>query len=278
MQKYKKTQSALEFLMTYSWAFLIISMFVAIVFVTAFSRPPSYYSQSSCNLQPSFPCTGTQLAQYGSSGSLVYMVQFTNQLGVAVYFPANAFNATTTDVGVQGTANWVGNCTPQFAPIGATVMCTAYVGGSYVPAIASQTSAAFALNYKICPGGTIASCDNSVYRSTGSSQQTFSKQATLYALRLLTNPATAKIAVNGVPYVNNTTLLLLSGNYGIYAQPPSHYAFASWSASNIVIAAQQQNTTATLSTNGTVTANFSSVSTTSTSTSTTTSPPSVLTV
>ena len=56
-----KGQAALEFIVTYSWALIIISLFVVAVLVLSDVRPPVAYLQSSCSIQPLLPCSETLL-------------------------------------------------------------------------------------------------------------------------------------------------------------------------------------------------------------------------
>ena len=64
-----KQQSALEFLVTYSWAFMVIALFTVSVFVLTDTKAPLAYLQSSCNIQPLLPC-GETLLVYNSVSPL----------------------------------------------------------------------------------------------------------------------------------------------------------------------------------------------------------------
>src|SRR5271154_7234717 len=123
-----KQQAAVEFIITYSWAILIISLFVVLVLIISDIRPPQDYLQSTCNIQPSLPCIESLLA-YNATSPLQYYVVFSNQLGAVLYFPSSSISLNTGATGGSGTSTFLGNCTPSFASEGATVLCRARVSG-----------------------------------------------------------------------------------------------------------------------------------------------------
>ena len=54
-QSATRQQAAIDMLVSYSWAILLIAIAVAIIVVLALSRPITSYEQSTCSIQPLFP-------------------------------------------------------------------------------------------------------------------------------------------------------------------------------------------------------------------------------
>ena len=252
-----KQQSAVEMLITYSWAMLIIALFVSMIFVLSFSKPASSYIQSSCNIEPALPCAEAIATAAASTHPIEYIVLFSNNLGAPIYMPGNSFAATTTDLGISGTYTWTGNCTPTIAPQGSLILCKTAISGSAAPPLGSLLTDSFDINYGICSSGSISSCSAAVYKSTGTSEEDFlSADINIHSVTLYDSPNTGHMSLNGVIYPNNTRVLELPGKYQVYAVPPAGYAFSSWSTSNITLSSASQYTNMTVSTNGTITANF----------------------
>lgn len=255
-----KQQSSMEFIITYSWAFIIISLFIVSVIVLSDTRPPSFYLASSCNIQPLLPCEESLLA-YNAVTPMTYYVVFSNELGSVVYFPPNAITVTTTGLVGGGTTQSPGNCVPSFASDGATVLCTASIGGSSKPKAGTQTTATFDLVYNICTSGVKSSCSPGNYISTGTSSQSVAPAGVnLDNLTLITQPATATVIVNGVTFYNGISTYLPSGNYVLYSGVPQGYNTITWSIvspSSLISNTVTTNMILTLSSNAVVTASFS---------------------
>jgi|GEM_PF-1777120 hypothetical protein len=268
-----KQQSALEFIMTYSWAFIIMSLFVVSVVVLSGSRPPSTYLGSSCNIQPLLPCVESLLS-YNSIGKLQYYVVFTNQLGLVLHFPANALNVSSESLGGFSGSS-IGNCTPSFAGRGSTVLCTANIGNAK-PSVGTQTMLTFEINYSLCNSNAKNSCQPGIYKTSGfSTQGVASSNTNLDNVTFITNPSTSTIMLNGVTYFNGISAYLPSGSYSLFAAPSAGLYFSAWSISSptsTLSSTTTTNTTLTLKSNAVVTAVFAGTSTVSaTTTSTTTS-------
>jgi hypothetical protein len=228
-----KQQAAVEFIITYSWAILIISLFVVLVLLISGTRPPQTYLQSSCNIQPLLPCTES-LITYNSSSPMQYYVVFSNQLGHVLYFPlGSAINVTTTGTSGTGSSNTFGSCTPTFAGLGASVLCTTLVGGNSKPNVGTQVIVNFILTYSICtsaPANAIYSnslCPN-FYKSSGYSIQSVAPPAFKINYVTFKTNSNGTIILNGVSYIDSTTAYLPSGNYTIFAQPNSDKKFIGW--------------------------------------------------
>lgn len=257
-----KQQSAVEFLVTYSWAIIAISLFVVSVLVLADTRAPINYLQSTCNIQPLLPCQETLLA-YNSPSPIVYYIVFTNQLGSVLYFPPNAITLSTpgSATGTSITASQsTGNCQPSFASPSVTVFCTVNLVTTSKPAIGSETIVNFAINYNICSTDNSISCAPGLYKSSGYSVQDVAPIGVkLNNITFATVPS-GTVIINGVTYFKGTSAYLTSGNYVIYAQPPSGQSFRSWSVTNSVstsvASTSSQNTILVVSSNAFVTATF----------------------
>ncbi|MGD0729397.1 MAG: hypothetical protein ABR981_04950 [Candidatus Micrarchaeaceae archaeon] len=252
-----KQQSAIEFLVTYSIALLIIGIFIASVILISNTRPPVAFLGSSCNIQPLFPCQESLLT-YNSITPLQYYLVFTNELGSVIYFPPNAINITTTNIGSSGIAQFIGNCTPSFASESSQVLCKVNIAGNVKPSIGQQTGVSFEISYNICKTSNSLSCAPGLYKSSGTSSQAIAPSSVnLYTLQFLTSPS-GTIVLNGVTYFNGITAYFPSGNYVIFGSPPSSASFVSWNVNLPSYAANtaSQNTTLTLRANSVITATF----------------------
>ena len=258
MYKAKRLQSAIELISVYSWAFIILGIFVAAVLVIT-SNPPQNYVSSSCFITPSFNCEGTILTTYSRTSPITYMILFNNGLGSPIYFAQNAINLTTTNIGYVGIQYTNGTCSPRLASIGARVLCTVTLSGTQVPPLGSMTSTRFLITYEICNANNITKCPNEAYQTTGNSYQELSDStANFESITLYTSPGSGLIYMNGIAYVNNTTIEVASGNYVIYASPPTSYTFNSWNPFGLigVSSSSSQNTTLIVNGYGSITANF----------------------
>jgi hypothetical protein len=263
-----RQQSALELLTTYSWAFLIIAIFIAAIAVISGSRPPTSYLSSTCNIDPAFPCDQAAISSYNSVAPITFYVFFTNNLGTPIYLPSNSLNATLTNVGQSGTHSYLGNCYPALALKGAIVKCYVQIPGTVEPSTGSQVGVNFYVEYSICTSSAMSSCSGS-YKTTGYALQSLSPPATgIYYVKFITSPQSGSIVVDNIQYANGTTALLVSGKYTAFASPPGGYAFSSWAVNSIsstLSSTSLQNTTLTVASNATLTANFAKmVKTTST--------------
>ncbi|MDE1871268.1 MAG: hypothetical protein KGI06_03445 [Candidatus Micrarchaeota archaeon] len=253
-----KQQSAIEFMVTYSWAIILISLFIVMVILITGSRAPLSYVQSSCSIQPLLPCADSLLS-YNAVSPMQYYIVFSNQLGQVLYFPSNSINATMSSLG-SATSYSFGDCSPDFASEGSQVLCSVAISGKSKPKAGSQQMVYFVLNYKICTTDNAASCGQGLYRSSGYSIQSVSPTGVNFDyVTFITSPR-GNIVLNGMSYFNGTSAYLPPGNYVIFAQPQEGMAFSSWSinsqGSNVLNAASQ-NTILSLASNAEITAEFS---------------------
>ncbi len=258
----EKAQSAVEMLIVYSWAFIIIAVVVSFVFiVSGSSRQPYDYLSPQCNLQPLLPCPETVLNAPSSNSPMEYRALLENELAPAMAFQSNGFIVSTTDIGVSGVNNFTGNCTPAFALKGDEITCVAAIPGSLVPPIGSQVSVVFTISYRICPSFSLSNCPTAIYKSSGYALQSIStSKSNQYQVALSSTPNSIFV-INNQRLVTGQNALLNLGTYPIYVSVPSGYAFQKWSSTaNITVASPSSiNTTATIIGNSTLTANFIAV-------------------
>ncbi len=91
----KRAQGALEFLMTYGWAFLVILIMIgALAYFGVLS--PTKFLPERCTFGSQFLCKDYLITTDGSTADVTLKLQ--NNLGQAVYvLAANATNATSPD-------------------------------------------------------------------------------------------------------------------------------------------------------------------------------------
>lgn len=168
----QKQQSMIEFIVTYSWALLILAMFVAVVFALTSTQPPSSYLPSTCSINPAFQCTAAGLYQSGPS-SAIATVSFINELGTPVEFGSGSFNVS---IGALGPRNItaIGHCSPSMAQQNARVNCSAQLQGFSPPSVGTSVDTFFSISYRICTGNRSASCGTQLYTTSGFASQSVS--------------------------------------------------------------------------------------------------------
>ncbi|MGC8676578.1 MAG: hypothetical protein ACP5T3_03660, partial [Candidatus Micrarchaeia archaeon] len=251
-----RAQSAIEFLTTYGWAFIMIAIFIGVVVILVSSKALSGFAPSSCYISPSLPCYGFSILS-NSSGSVAALL-FVNNLGTAMSFSNNGIYAHVAKY------NSTGTCLPANASSGAFVVCISRMPHIVLP-IGSQEYAPFTLSYKICRNGV---CSATVYNTSGSAVVSVENYKRLIdSITIKTSPTNGSIAVYGIHYSNNAILPVISGiQYSLFAIPPNkYYSLEQWIVTtNISIdSTVSQSASFIASGNGTIEALFTS-STTST--------------
>lgn len=248
-----KVQSAIEFLTTYSWAFLTLGIFVVTVISVVFSpsRGAETFIPEACYISPSFPCY--QAVMYTNSISTSFLVLFQNNLGVGLRFPSSN-SLLLSPFYFKNTTYW-GGCLPLNTLVGSTVMCNATFTGQGLT-VGAQLEPRFTINYKICS----PICTNQIYNTSGTAVTVVSPyKSVVYQVTLRTNPTDGgQISLGGVRYSNGANVIFISGiNYPIFAIPPPGNAFSSWSNTlGAFNALSSQSTTANAAGPGTLTAVF----------------------
>ncbi|MGC8568019.1 MAG: InlB B-repeat-containing protein, partial [Candidatus Micrarchaeia archaeon] len=262
-----KIQSAVEFLLTYSWAFIIIAFVVSMIFVLATGVSAPQYVGFSCSIEPSLPCQYSSI-MYNSVSLPKFVLVMKNNLGVALSIPQNSITFSL----LSSNHLFTGGCTPSFAPPGSQIMCIVPLNGISTSLAGSQQDY-FTFSYKLCNSNTNQSCtSNQIYSTTGSSLQPLQYSSKgIYSLLLRDVPASGgSIILNGVSYPNGTLLNLMQNNYTLYAQPNASYIFNSWSSYSKLSSTTYQTTTVSLTQNSSVSAQFTYSKSSSTTVSVTT--------
>ena len=243
-----KAQSALEFLTTYAWAFLIIALFISVIVILTTIKNPQEYSPSSCYITPELLCSGSVFSTNYSSST--FAITFKNSLGVPLSFPQNSFFVYAPSLNYS----YTGTCNPSYLTKDGIETCIAKITKTY--AVGVQINPVFKIEYSVCPSPT--SCTQ-LYNTTGIASDivTFSK-STFSSIALATSTGTGNILINGVPYQSNTVVELINNlQYSIYAQPPQGYTFNNWIVTNAVVGSTSlQSTTLYTTTNGSLLASF----------------------
>jgi hypothetical protein len=256
-----RLQSSLEFIITYSWALLIISLFMATMVIISLSHPAQNYIPSQCSITPLLPCLDTLF----TINPMVFTLEFQNNLGQAMYFTPNALNVLTSGTIVPGTHNSVGNCAPALLPVGGEEVCNALISGTFTLPTSAQFLTTFNLTYELCSGNTFNSCNTPTYTTSGSSLQAVSPTSvSFYAVNFETNvPSYGTIVLNGVPYPTCDIAYFVSGNYVVFAQPALGHKFQTWNiipasvlGANVASTTAQNTVLSIVSSNSVLTANF----------------------
>jgi len=92
-----KAQAAMEYLVTYGWALLVLFIVVAYLLATGAFASNSFAAQE-CVLQPDLPCSPYVLYRDGPDTKLQFSL--TNGLGFPIRI--SEINYTTSGIGVQG--------------------------------------------------------------------------------------------------------------------------------------------------------------------------------
>ena len=114
----KKSQAALEFIMTYGWAILVV--LVAIGALAYFGvLNPSKFLPAKCTMQPGIACVDSKVDNSGTAGVGKIIVRFTNSGG----YDINSIVVKATNCGTDNStpaltngasATYTINCTAAF--------------------------------------------------------------------------------------------------------------------------------------------------------------------
>ncbi len=245
-----KAQSAVEFMTTYAWAFLIITLFISIVVLLVTIKNPQEYTPSSCYISPELLCTQSLFST--NSTASTFAILFINDLGAPIQFNKTSFYVYSPYLNTS----YPGNCLPSYLPKRGVATCISKIPHSY--SVGVQVNPNFVVRYSVCPPQGICSA---YLNTTGvASDITVFSKSVFSNVTLLTNTGSGNIILDGVPYQSNTVLFLINNlKYSIYAQPPPGKSFTSWSVSSGINigSTSQQSTFIYTTTNGYVEATFS---------------------
>ena len=259
-----RAQTAIEFITDYGWALLIIGISIAVLVIYAGPRGTSSKIPSECNIQPSLPCRGVSITSFNSTSKIRFTVSFVNNLGSEIEFTGNEITLTTDNLGKSGQSSTNGLCRPDIVPNGGVIICNVSLSGTSEPSIGTILYNTFNISYTICSSTNIPVCSGNYITSGWSLQELSPPAAGLHSLSLIVSPNDGSIYVQGIPYVNGTTIPVYPGNYVIYASPNYGYSFSSWSntGSSSLPPSAPQRTTLDISGNSTLTANLGTSSST----------------
>ncbi len=273
-----RAQSAVEFLTTYAWSFIILAIMVAVVASFLITKSPATYVPPTCYISPEFPCQTIAIINE-FRGSLAELV-FINNLGTAIQFPTstNTFEIST----VISNKVFGGGCFPTNVPEGATVVCNTIMQ-NYAPPVGSQEIVEFTINYRVCP----KQCPAAVYNTSGSGtlfvspvlpEALYNGKVVLVGsytmgtsvvpitpVQLLSSPSTdGNVTLGGITYSSGSySELVNNAIYTLYAKPAKGKSFISWSTTDIsgsghitIANSVNQSTTVWINGPGTITATF----------------------
>lgn len=109
-----KLQSALEFLVTYGFALVIIGFSIAILFTLVFFKTPPVFSSAQCAGNP-LNCRSSVIVKGNSTTSDFVLLYLTNSLEKTVTINSIKITIKNTD--------YFGNCGPSIIPPGASSIC-----------------------------------------------------------------------------------------------------------------------------------------------------------
>jgi len=131
-----KNQSAIEFLLTYSWAIVIVTIVVALL-VAIFFALPKPTAKFSCFISPAFPCTDALVSLNSTNATLYFVIQ--NKAGQKISI-SNAFlNVTST----YPSKAFAGSCAPSIVYPNSFTICKIIFPKTY----STLSSFQIALNY-----------------------------------------------------------------------------------------------------------------------------------
>jgi len=180
-----RAQSATEYLLTYSWAFLIAAVVIAALYFFVFA--PAGITPTTCTFSSGTYCHDLVLGSSASLSKMAMLLSNTNP------FPIISPEIT---VNITGIAPIQGTCVPYFVLPGGSIICNATI----TPAIPQSALAAgrFTVSYIPCPGGNVSLC---------SSNQ---RQSFLGAFNTHSSPLLSPITVNIILSAQNSSQIALS--------------------------------------------------------------------
>ena len=162
--KSKKGQAALEYLVTYGWALILIFGIIALLYAYVFK--PEFYVAESCNMAPGIDCGTFVLAQSASGNDMVLTLNLANGMDFAI--EPQQINITTQNFLQAGEVIYTWNKGESWATIPQSVSSRSDMqmifpfssAGKEIPRPATLQRMKFAMSYKITQTG-------SIYRTAG---------------------------------------------------------------------------------------------------------------
>ncbi len=156
-RKKQRQQSAVEFLSTYSWTFLVLAMLIAVLLIFISQKSPVNYLLNQCFLTSQITCLQDIITT--NSTNILFAAKLNNYLGYSsltyLQFGANSINVTLTGIGKNGTNIFYGNCYPMntLVPYAGQTFCIVKIPKQFVPKQGQKISATYQISYNICTSG-----------------------------------------------------------------------------------------------------------------------------
>ena len=168
-KKKQRQQSAVEFLSTYSWTFLILAMLITVLLIFISQKSPVNYLLNQCFLTSQITCLQDIITT--NSTNILFAAKLNNYLGYSsltyLQFGANSINVTLTGIGKNGTNTFYGNCYPMntLVPYAGQTFCIVKIPKQLVPRQGQKISATYQISYNICTSGEKCASSNSYSQS-----------------------------------------------------------------------------------------------------------------
>ncbi len=111
--KISRQQAALEYISTYSWAFLIILAILS--FAVIYLNLPTSLAQSRCSFAIGFDCNAFVLGTNTITHNITVAMAISNRLPEPIENPSLVVNLAGS--------NYTGTCTPSYLPPGGSGTC-----------------------------------------------------------------------------------------------------------------------------------------------------------
>ncbi|MCL5430637.1 MAG: hypothetical protein M1504_04175 [Candidatus Marsarchaeota archaeon] len=214
-----KAQSATEFIISYSWAFLIITIIIAVLFT--FVALPRNIVPSQCVSYGGFVCSDSSLVTSTSGSNVIILISDSQEGVIAI----QAFNVIVDNQYVYG-----GTCTPNTISNGEYSYCIAT--STFAPALAQAYSGTFNITANYCAGGASSVSSESCSPSNGF---VYSGSFRMQASNSVANQL-AELTIEATPGGYTTPsvgshLYPTGANVPLVANAFNNYVFTGWQCS-----------------------------------------------
>ncbi len=252
--KNSKQQSAIEYVLSYSWAIIILIAIILIYFY--YSNNQVTYSSSYCYISTEFPCY--QILINSNSLGTSAVVVFSNNVNKPLYFSSTSFSIKFT----PNSQYYLGSCQPTTVLQGERVTCTVLDPSLTLP-ISSEVTPEFYLTYSECISQNCNSNNKQLISlTTSGSGLSYVYQYNLSTNSIKTTPITYTLNTYSSPVSGGSTSPL-TGNYNsgqsvsISENPNAGYTFNDWTCTGTgCYSGTSSNPTVIMDSNIIETANF----------------------
>lgn len=145
MANREKAQAALEFLSTYSWAIIIISILVAFMFI--FIQSAQQFASVQCQFAYGVHCI--EMGVYSNNAYTNFSVHLNNSQQYLILNPS--INVSAGQYG-----NFSGPCAPSSVSEGGGITCNAIFGNAI--SVGTPISGIMYVNVTVCVSGNSKNC------------------------------------------------------------------------------------------------------------------------